>query len=309
MKRSHVCITAILLLASTGGVLVSTPARALRTIEAGARRARSSSQGPGKDVERGHARELAITAMRATQESPKDDFLEEHGIATPMPVVAGAIPEHARVKFPSALLGLPADLLVIFTIADFEGSRDCSNYYVPDGAWYNVFYGTYGILSHKPDGTWWGYDADGKPDFDEMLRVPQLDYNVLTAGQLGCPPEKRSFKILDLKTSKVGDWDRGDAVAQIPSGLHRWKDSLRADPLYYTIFGYPDQMLIGNRESYEPVTMRGQLFFRRLTEVQGGDRITMVFGAMCPDTPEGNALLKKIIDTLAPLYHAAGEPH
>ncbi len=305
MTRFQVWISAGALLVSSG-VLVATSARALRTIEGPPKRSRSSTEGPPtRDAEQGHARELAIHAMQATEESPKDDFLEEHGIATPMPVVAGAIPAHARVRFPSVVLSIPVDLLVIFTIADFDGSRDCSDYYAPDSPWYNVFYGTYGILSHKPDGTWWGYKADGKPDFDEVTRVPELDYNYLTAGQLGCPPEKQKFKVLELKTSKVGAWDRGDVVAQIPSGLHRWEDSFGANPFYYTVFGYPDQKLIGNRESYEPVKMRGQMFFRRLTEVEG-DRITMVFGAMCPDTPAGKALLKKIIDPLAPLFHADG---
>ena len=54
------------------------------------------------------------------------------------------------------------------------------------------------LRRRKPDGTWWGYHSDGKPDFEQMLRVPELDYNVLTAGQLGCPPDKRIFKVLDV---------------------------------------------------------------------------------------------------------------
>ena len=319
MKKSHeprshrtrVRIISIVLLASGSGVLVSMPARALHTVKETRPVVRPSTESPGTSEEaKLHGRDLAIHTMRATQEFPKDDFLGNHGIAAPMPVVEGAIPEHARVRFPSALLGLPIDLLVIFTIGNFDPSRECSDYYVPDSPWYNVFYGTYGILSHKPDGTWWGYHSDGKPDFEQMLRVPELDYNVLTAGQLGCPPDKRIFKVLELSTGKVGAWDRGDVVTQIPSGLHRWNEAFGADPFYYSIFGFPDQKLLGNRQSYEPVRMRGQMFFRRVTEVQNGDRITLVWGAMCPDTPEGNALLKKIIDTLAPLYHLDGEqPH
>ena len=48
-------------------------------------------------------REFAIWVMRFTQAASKlTDFLDQNGIATPMPVVEGAIPEHARVFFPSS---------------------------------------------------------------------------------------------------------------------------------------------------------------------------------------------------------------
>jgi hypothetical protein len=240
--------------------------------------------------------------MKITQEAPVKDFLAKNGIRTPMPVVQGALPDHARVPFPSDLLMLPVDLMVIFTIGDFDPSRECSDYYAPDSAWYNVFYGAYGVLSNKQDGSWWGYDVDGKPDFHEMIEVPELDYNVLTAGQLGCPKEKRIFEVLELKKDKFKVWDWGKVAARIPSGLHRVEDMLQANPLYYSIFGAPDPKLIGNRPSYEPVKMRGEIFFRRVTEVTSRDRITLVWGAMCPDTPKGGALLKGIIDTMKPLY-------
>jgi hypothetical protein len=245
-------------------------------------------------------RDTAILTMRGTQAAPKDDFLLRNEIATPIPIVPGAIPEHAQVLFPSLLLGLPADLLVIFTIADFPGDSICSSYYDPRSPWYNVFYGAYGVRSLKRDGSWWGYRANGDTDFDEILEVPELDYNYLTAAQLGCPRDRQSFRIKSRVTRKIDCWDATEAVAVVPSGLHRTEDAINANPTYYSIFGFPDPKLIGGRPSYEPVDMRGRMFFRRATVA--GERITLVWGAMCPETPAGNALLTTIIDALRLVY-------
>jgi len=250
------------------------------------------------------ARALALATMGVTREASKSNFLTKNGIKTPMPVIAGALPDHARVPFPSLLLPLPVDLLVIFTIGDFESSRQCSSYYDPGSPWYNVFYGAYGVRSKENDGSWWGYDAAGNVNFDEMLAVPELDYNVLTAGQLGCPPAKRIFQVLDKRTGTTGSWNRGEIVAMVPSGLHRPPDAVNANPTYYSIFGFPDPDLPGNRPSYEPVKMRGEIFFRKVADISSSERITLVWGAMCPDTPDGNALLRKIIDSMKPLYQA-----
>jgi hypothetical protein len=261
-----------------------------------------------------HGRELAMRTMRATHlgSAVLGDFLRQNRIETPVPVVPGAIPEYARVKFPSRALSgrspVRADLLVIFTIGDFDGEKSCSTYYAPTSPWYNVFYGAYGVASKKGDGTFWGYDAQGNPDFDEMLKVPELDYNFLTAGQLGCPPEKRTFKVLGLTQSKQGIWDRGDVVAKIPSGLHGPQDAVRANPFYYAVFGFPHPDLMEGRQSYEEVQMRGRMFFRRVTEANADEPITLVWGGMCPDTVAGNALLETIIGAMAPLYGAAAPP-
>lgn len=249
------------------------------------------------------ARETALLTMKLTQKVGINDFLGRHGVATPMPVVTGALPDHARVTFPSVLLnGLPIDLVVVWTIGDFPGRMPCSAYYDPGGAWYNVFYGAYGILSHEKDGTYWGYDAGGAADFDQMLEVPELDYNYLTAGQLGCPPAKRTFKVTSKTTGTKGSWDHADVTAVIPSGLHHLADAVHANPLYYSIFGFPDPQLTQGHASYEPVAMVGEMFFRRLPLPPSGERMTLAWGTMCPDTSAGRALLQTIIGAMTQLY-------
>src|SRR5438105_163554 len=171
-------------------------------------------------------RELSILAMKATGVLAGYDFLRQNDIETPVPLVAGAIPAVAREPFTKEKLGRPFDLLVVFTIGDFPGSQHCSSYYDPNSPWYNVFYGAYGIRSDKPSGVAWGYKSAGNPDFDEILQVPALDYNDLTAGPLGCPPQKRCFKATNVASNTKNGWDFADVEATIPSGLHHVRDAV-----------------------------------------------------------------------------------
>jgi hypothetical protein len=241
--------------------------------------------------------------MRLSQQAPITDLLERNRVQTPVPVVPGALPDHGRVPFSSAMLhGLPIDLVVVWTIGDFLEPPPCSSYYDPTSPWYNVFYGAYGVLSHEKDGSFWGYDVAGNPEFTQMIQVPELDYNYLTAGQLGCPPAKRIFRVLGHTTGKLRQWDHAEVTAEIPSGLHGLAAAINANPLYYSIFGFPDPKLMNGRSSYEPVRMHGHMYFRPLLGLPSGDRITLVWGAMCPDTADGRTLLATILGALDPLY-------
>ncbi len=242
-------------------------------------------------------RELAILAMKATTVIAGNDFLRQANIETPVPPVPGVLPAVAREPFWARHLKRSIDLLVIFTIGDFAAKRACSEYYNPKSAWYNVFYGAYGIRSYKADGTAWGYDRSGQPNLQEMLEVPCLDYNFLTAGELGCPPHRMCFEVKKATAAKQGQWDLADVRAKVPSGLHAVKDAVDPDPSYYVIFGVPDHAFLRGRQSYEPVDMHGQMFFRK-----AAPGITLVWGGMCPDTPAGNALLKTIIDAMSTCY-------
>lgn len=242
-------------------------------------------------------RELAILAMKATNVLAGFDFLRQRDTETPVPSVPGVIPAVAREPFSSEKLGQPFDLLVVFTIGDFPSSEHCSSYYDPNSAWYNVFYGAYGIRSYKPDGVAWGYKSPGVPDYDEILKVPALDYNDLTAGPLGCPPQKRCFKATKVTPSKKNGWDFAEVEATIPSGLHHVRDAVDPDLTYYAVFGVPDDTFLAGRTSYEPVKMRGQMFFREVAP-----RITLVWGGMCPDSPAGSELLQTIIGAMMPKY-------
>jgi hypothetical protein len=76
------------------------------------------------------------------------------------------------------------------------------------------------------------------------------------------------------------------------------KDAVSPELAYYAVFGVPEERyLSGQRESYEPVRMRGKMYFRPVAE-----RTTLVWGGLCPDTPEGQRLFNSILDAMAPLY-------
>jgi len=195
---------------------------------------------------------------------------------------------------------------VVFTIGAFAHPFGCSTYYDPTSPWYNVFYGAYGIRSHKLDGTAWGFNVDGTPNIAELLTIPELDYNFLTAGELGCPPEKMCFKMGTTTLGKYGGWHSVEAKATIPSGLHNVHDAVKPDLAYYVVFGMPHAKLLeegGKHQSYEPVAMKGHLFFAEIKP-----KITLVWGGMTPDTPEGHKLLDQIIGAMKVEYNKS-YPH
>ncbi|HLL00619.1 MAG TPA: hypothetical protein VK539_08545 [Myxococcaceae bacterium] len=246
----------------------------------------------------GLQRELAALAMRATPLPGQKDWLAESGIATRVPVLQGSIGAAAHEPFMAGELKRLFDLLVVFTIGDFADGDSCSSYFDPNSPWYNVFYGAYGIRSYKQDGSPWGFRRDGQPHLDELIEVPWLDYNFLTAGCLGCPPSRMCFRVEEATPGKEGPWHTAEVSCVIPSGLHRMKDAVSPDLTYYAVFGVPEERYLSSqRESYEPVRMRGKMYFRPVA-----DRTTLVWGGLCPDTPDGQRLFNSILDAMTPLY-------
>lgn len=133
------------------------------------------------------------------------------------------------------------------------------------------------------------------------LAVVRCDYDVLTAGALGCPPERRTTHVLHAQGETRGAWRHLRAEFVIPSSLHRLRDARRPDPLYYVAFGLPDGSLVDARqsESYAPVAMVGEMLYRRLDA-----RTTFAFGAMFPHTDEGAALRARVMRRMCAQFDA-----
>ncbi|HXQ20145.1 MAG TPA: hypothetical protein VN812_00630 [Candidatus Acidoferrales bacterium] len=197
------------------------------------------------------------------------------------------------------------DLVIVWGIGDFGTTYSCSSYYDPSSPWYNVFYGLYAMRSYKRDGSAWGYTNTGQPNFDEFLQVAAVDYNYLTAGQFGCPPNLMCFAVECLTTGSDNGWDVADVTAQIPSGLHD-PTQHAANPGNYIAFGIPDPSFLNGHSSYEPVQMSGRFYMRRLSVPSGSPPITLVWGTACPDTSAGNTLLNTIIQALGKAYLPLG---
>jgi hypothetical protein len=164
--------------------------------------------------------------------------------------------------------------------------RDCSAYFDPGSPWYNVSYGAYGIRSHKPLGSAWGFHQDGEPDFDELLEVVALDYDFLIAQP---PVDRLAFHVESLTKSMQGPWAVAEILATIPSGLHAGAAS--------TVFGVASPAFTAGRKDFEPVAMVGKLFFRCVQP-----RLTLAWGGLTPATPAGEELLEKIVSAMARLY-------
>ena len=254
-------------------------------------------------------RNLAVAAMQAMNALAANDFMNQAKIPMPEPIVQptsglqGALPAMARETVPAEFLHMLVDVDMVWTIADYDPGYDCSSYYDPSSPWYNVFYGAYGLRSYKADGTAWGYNPDGTPNFEEFIRVPATDYNFLTAGMFGCPPSQMCFQVTNGVQGSRNGWDMIDVVAKVPSGLHDPAVSL-ADPATYVVYGVPDPGFLNGHPAYEPVEMRGLLFLKQMAHAPQPipQPISFGWGALCPNTDAGNQLLSVIINTMGAQY-------
>jgi hypothetical protein len=218
------------------------------------------------------------------------DFARRAGLTSPVPWVPGSFEAVGRGSFGPRQVGLPCDLSVTFRMGAWPAGGRCSSYFDPASPWYNTFYGWYVTRSRKPDGTAFGFRADGSPDPSELLALVRADYEVLTAGALGCPPERRCFRVREMSLVRDGEWFAMTARVSIPSGLHRQEDAVRSRWSYYLAFGVPDRALLADdRLSYETVEMLGTLRFQRCD-----GQTTRAWGVMCPDSPDGRSLWRRI---------------
>ena len=250
----------------------------------------------------GAHRELAIAAL--TRLNNANDFMGAAKIPLPCPSVNGALDALAREMVPAQTMHMPMDLVIVYRIGDYPASLECSTYYDPNSVWYNVFYGGYGIRSYKRDGSAWGYNPDGTPDFEEFFRVPELDYNFFTAAQFGCPADLMSFKVDHYTAYKKNGWDTADVEVTVPSGLHNAVTAL-ANPESYIIYGVPDPSFMRGHRDFEPVKMRGRMSMRSFPQQPSpSPQITVAWGTVCPDNDEGQKLLNTIIDALGKEYFA-----
>jgi hypothetical protein len=245
-------------------------------------------------------RELAIAAMKAATAMAGDDFMQQAKIPMPDAIAPGALPAMIRETVGAEDLHRLVDVCMLWAIGDYLTDADCSAYYDPSSPWYNVIYGAYGLRSYKRDGAAWGFEPDGTPNFAELIEVSDIDYNFLTAGQFGCPPAQMCFAGQYNERPAERGWAVADTTATIPSGLHDFVTTL-GNPMAYVIYGVPDRRFITPAHpAFEPVPMRGRVYMRQMTSAP--QPITLAWGALCPDTADGNALLETIMNVMRQQY-------
>lgn len=252
------------------------------------------------------AKAVMFTSGQTLQTSFFTAFLAKRDLKMPETKVAGALSGWKYNLLTPQDLKLPVHVLMQFSIGDFLAppKPPCSSYFDPSSGWYNVFYGSYAVLSEKPDGEPFGFDASGKPNFPEFSNIPRIDYTYLTAGMFGCPPRMMRFDakavtITPVPPSPPGildGWHEVDVKATIPSGLHRVPKPVDY-PLAYLMYGVPDPAFLDGLGEYHQVAMRGKLFMKLMGNK--GTWITFVWGALCPVDNGGPALLDEIITKMS----------
>jgi len=258
---------------------------------------------------------MAKAVMAASQEVLQDSFfgkfLAQRKADMPKVLVTGALEGWKYNLLLPKDLKLPVTVLMQFSIGDFfsaPGQAQCSRYFDPGSDWYNVFYGSYAVLSGKPEGVPWGFKSKTQPDFQEFVNIPRIDYTYLTAGMFGCPPAKMNFVATGSNPTleppsppQVADgWYKVEVTAVIPSGLHRVPKPVDY-PLAYLMYGVPDPTFVTkDHDEYHQVEMRGELYMK-LMDSQDGP-ITFVWGAICPTVNGGPKLLDTIITAMRSKY-------
>ena len=246
---------------------------------------------------------IAFNVMQATQtrSNATNDFMIELGLPMPQPKrrIDGALGPPsvnglARGQFSANDLKLKCELVTQWGIGSFPGQHEYSSVYDPDSPWYNTFYGSYAFKSYKPGRVPWGYSQSGQPDFSEISTIYSIDYNFLIAWTLGCPEELLSFDAKETPLGKCGQWDVAEVEATVPSLLHvPWT---ARNPASYWVYGTPELALLTGRQPYEPVDMIGLVFTSVVYQKADEPPVTVAFGALCPTTTPGRALLNDIID-------------
>jgi hypothetical protein len=253
-------------------------------------------------------RVVAMGALMAeTRMNLPRSFLGDVDLAFPPTEIEGALPATGLGWNPASALHMFVDLATLWGFGDFDESLGCSTYYDPNSAWYNGFFGGYAMRSYKPDGTAWGYDTSGQVNFDEFFKVTAVDYNFLTAGAFGCPPEKMCFRVTECQPSKSNGWDIANVTAKAPSGLHNpAKAQYPADPSSYLVFGLPHPGLLADGESFAEIELIGQFYLRQLPARSNGRPVSLAWGAAYYNTVAGKALLEKSMAQMAPKYLPLG---
>src|SRR5215831_13713287 len=109
--------------------------------------------------------QIAIAVMRTTQQAAFEfnDFMIKAGVSMPrckqIPGALGDLNGNAiaRGQFSADEMKLKCDMVNEWGIGAYRPEMDCSTIYDPGSPWYNTFYGSYALLSHKPNGSAWGY--------------------------------------------------------------------------------------------------------------------------------------------------------
>lgn len=177
-------------------------------------------------------------------------------------------------------------LTILYNFGYFD--RNTSVIFNPKSDYYSSFYGCYIVKSNSDK--YYGFDDELKVDIDEIVKIPEYDYKVLVAGDMGCPKDKMvmEYEIVnieeDVQLSGKSDFIKIDTNI-IMNGLNHQYKEFKRNYIQYGIPRYNDIY-----DEFEPIKMKGRLYISTIK-----DDLTIIYYVFSPSEEVINKCDKEII--------------
>lgn len=178
------------------------------------------------------------------------------------------------------------ELTILYNFGYFN--KNTSVIFNPNSDFYSSFYGCYIVKSGGDK--YYGFDAESIVNVDEIVKIPEYDYKVLVAGDMGCPNDKMimDYEIIniveDVELSGKSDFIRIDTDV-IMNGLNHQYKEFKRNYIQYGIPRYNDMY-----EEFELVKMKGRLYISTLK-----DDLTIIYYIFSPNADIVNKCDEEII--------------
>lgn len=219
---------------------------------------------------------LSVTVMTVySAQNQRDSMLAEKEVEIDIPSGKGWYPFvmtfNDDVGFRTTA-GEKKRLTILYNFPEFDLRRGCSRIYDRESAYYNSFYGAYGVEGR------FGFEENGAVVLDEWSEVPGYDFQKLVLEDLGMPPYKGVFEwsaeepAEDVEFAGEKGWAKVDASMLVNGVAHRKDGYLRN----YIQYGSPEYDCLGE---FLPVEMKGRIYGKYLERQD----ITLFFYVMAKD--------------------------
>lgn len=160
------------------------------------------------------------------------------------------------------------DLLIYYSYGDFK--KGSSTILDPNSHYFNSFFGCYVIRQNETG--FYGFNDDGDLDLEEILKVPEYDYDFLVAGSLGLENDNI---ITDYTINLISSVDGNhyvDLTITTNSLYHQYEQF----NLNYLQYGLP--YIRNEQQDFFPIQMSGKFKITKYNE-----SITLIYYIFSPN--------------------------
>lgn len=185
----------------------------------------------------------------------------------------------------SRFINHDVSLTVLYNFGAFKGKS--SSLYDEQSKYFGAFYGAYVIHDNEEPDLTYGFN-DEEIDFNQIVAVPQFDYQYLVIEDLGC--NNLIFDILSYDavydTAYIGfdDWVKIDAIMLSNSPSHSYQEK----KLGYIQYGLP---LTNDKPDFFEIKLYGRMYARYFKEYKS----TIVIYVMGADKEMINECDKELL--------------